>query len=643
MKRCGLPDLLAFFAPLTLYLATLVPSIHLGDSGELTVGAAMLGIPHVPGYPLLAQLAHLVMQIPLAGAAWRGNLYAALCGAAAVWAAYRLLLALTGRRLSSLAAALTFAGTFSLWEQSLKIRAYPLNTFFAALVLLCAVRWRQTFDRRYLFTACFLVGLGMGNHEILLVAAFVPLTLMIFHWRKLRIGDWPIAGGLGLLGLAIYLYLPLRAANDPILNWGDPSSWSRLKDVLLQSQYAFKMLNPDWGAKLEMVGIITRSLILEPGLAAFLLGSAGLLLLARREAPLVIGLLLLVVVNIALRINYIGPDEMFQVKRYMISSYLVIILGLGVLFARLEDLAATFRTARPARPAFFLLLIIVAIWPVASNYRANQQRANWVAHEAWQNALSHPEPTYALFVGGDNAVFPLWYFQMVEKRRPTVLVFPREGFHADWLVQKMGEQLARISGSELPEKILRLNEEYRNPHLVHGLYLATLANLLAYGKLPLALTADRLAEKDDNQKFQELQKRADVQYGGSFIWWVHPGQVIPPAVWRFYQTSAIRDQNLVRDHHTKTVAVKYAVYFYWLAKYYTAIGDQSAMIEALNNAVLADPQSFEMMGNLATIHFHAGDLDRAVYWCDRGLTINPESRDLLALRARIEKTKLLPH
>jgi len=637
MKKVGLADLLAFTAPLALYLSTLAPTIHLGDSGELTVGAAMLGIPHVPGYPLLAQIAHLVMQLPLAAIAWRGNLFSALCGAAAVWAAYRLLLALTGHRLAALTAALTLAGSYTLWEQSLKIRAYPLNTFFTALVLWSTVRWRLTFDRRFLFTACFLTGLGMANHEILSVVAFVPLTLMIAHWRKLRLGDWPLAAGLGVLGLTVYLYLPLRALNDPVLNWGDPSSWSRLKDVLLQSQYSFKMLNPDWGAKLEMVGVIARSLILEPGCAAFLLGGAGLILLARRDASLVIGLLLLVIVNIALRINYIGPDEMFQVKRYMISSYLVIIIGLGVCLARLEEAAAASFAARRAAPAYSILCVILIAWPVTANYRFNRQQTNWVAYETWQNALSHPEPTYGLFVGGDNAVFPLWYLQMVEKRRPTVLVFPREGFHSPWLLRKMGEQLARAGGAELPERILRLEAAYRDPKLKHGLYLSTLANLLEYGQLPFALTVDRLEVQDDNEKFQELQKQAATRYEGSLIWWVNPRPTGQPGVWRFYQTASILDPDLPRDHHTEAVAVKYAVYYYRLARYDAGTDDPLALLEALHHAILADPRSFEMMGNLANVYLHLGDPERAAYWCDRALAIDPDNRDLLALRSTIEE------
>jgi len=74
MKRHA-ADLTVFFVPLAVYLVTMVPTIHLGDSGELTVGAFMFAVPHVPGYPLLAMLGHLFSQIPLAHAAWRGNLF----------------------------------------------------------------------------------------------------------------------------------------------------------------------------------------------------------------------------------------------------------------------------------------------------------------------------------------------------------------------------------------------------------------------------------------------------------------------------------------------------------------------------------------------------------------------------------------
>ena len=48
---------------LAVYLATVAPSVPPGDSGNLIVAAATLGIAHPPGYPLFAMLGHFKITV----------------------------------------------------------------------------------------------------------------------------------------------------------------------------------------------------------------------------------------------------------------------------------------------------------------------------------------------------------------------------------------------------------------------------------------------------------------------------------------------------------------------------------------------------------------------------------------------------
>jgi Protein O-mannosyl-transferase TMEM260-like/Tetratricopeptide repeat len=646
MKKHRIPEAIAFFAPLALYTATLAPTIHLGDSGELTVAAALLGVPHVPGYPLLTTLGHLLAQLPLSHIAWRGNFSSALFGALACWATYRLLLAITGRRLAALAAALTLATSFTLWEQSLKVRAYPLNTFFAAATLYYAVRWRQTWDKRFLFTACLVLGIGLANHEILLVTAAVPGVLMLAHRDKLRWTDWLIAGVAGAVGVSIYLYLPLRAVNHPALNWGDPSTPTRLLDALLQRQYAFKMGTADWAAKWDMVLVIARSFLDEMGLVAFFLGAAGVVALAKKQRALVLGFVLLIVGNIALRINYIGEDEIFQVRRYLISSYLVVAIGLAYVLAWFQDRVHE-PGARPwLRPALGVLMCLIVAWPALHNLPANRQQDNWVAYEAWQNVLSHPEPTYAVFVGGDNNIFPLWYLQLAERRRPTVTPLPRVGFRADWMVAMMAPGL--------PPNVIQPHpvfgrDVYRDP-----LFLSTAANLLQNTSMPFAFVFDNLAAPLDDQALTTLRGQTAPQYAGALTWWQNPqagncrpletpdqpadvlGALVAGAsskndpecerqrAWRFYQTTAITDPLMPRDHHTGTVATDYGAFFNRLALDRERENEPNQAVRAFQHAIMADPENDAAMANLGNLLARTGDLVSAVQWYQRALAAQPD-------------------
>jgi hypothetical protein len=606
-------DAAALLVPLAFYLTTMVPTVQLGDSGELTLGAALLAIPHVPGYPVMNLLGHLVARLPLAHFGWRGNFFSALGGALAAWATYRLLLAMTGRRLAALAAALTFAASMTLWAESIKIRSYPLNTAFAALTLWFAWNWRTTFDRRWLFLAALVFGVGLGNHEILLVVGAVPAVWMIVHRRRLRLTDAVFAAGLVGLGLSTYLYLPLRAWAEPAFNWGDPSNLPRLLDAVLQKQYAGKMLNPDWGAKLEVVRIIAAGFLDEMGPTAFFGAALGLLLVARRDPPLAVGLLLLIAGNVALRINYIGPDEAFQVRRYMISSYLVPAIGLGVALAELETRAA--RARRWAWPAFGALLACVAVWPIVINFGVNRQAGNWVGYESGQNILSHPEPAYAVFVGGDNDIFPIWYLQIAERRRPTVAALPRAGFYSEWVRQMMG--------AALPPGTLQTRLEYFRPELADSLLLSTAANLLARGDPPVAFLFDHLASPVGDAELQRLRARAwDVQRG-ALTWWRDPRPERDLDVWRFYETAAIRDQTVARDHHTENITNNYSVFFDRRVRALEAEGDVSQAIEFCRAALEADADNMAAMGNCANLLSRAGRLDEAIALQRRAIELAP--------------------
>ena len=52
-----------------------------------------------------------------------------------------------------------------------------------------------------------------------------------------------IIGIIVIVWFCINLYLPIRAAANPPINWGNPSSWENFWDVVLRQQYAFGFTN----------------------------------------------------------------------------------------------------------------------------------------------------------------------------------------------------------------------------------------------------------------------------------------------------------------------------------------------------------------------------------------------------------------
>ena len=85
---------------LSVYGATIAPSIAGGDSGELVAEACHLGTAHPPGYPLFTLLIHALTRFPgvPASPAIRANLFCAACGAGAAALVARCVPLLVGAR-----------------------------------------------------------------------------------------------------------------------------------------------------------------------------------------------------------------------------------------------------------------------------------------------------------------------------------------------------------------------------------------------------------------------------------------------------------------------------------------------------------------------------------------------------------------
>lgn len=206
-----------------VYLHTLAPSVtwkHDGaDSGDLATAAFTLGIPHPPGYPLFTLLAAPFARLPGIEPAQGVAIFAALAGALAIFVLARAASSLAGPRLEDVfaqqipnLAALAFAFAPAVWSQATIAEVYTLNLFFVSVVLWAMVS--QTSRRVAVAAAAF--GFGLAHHpSIMLLAPGAWLALRPTR-RDLRVLI------LLLAPLAIYVYLPLRAAALPPVNWGNP-------------------------------------------------------------------------------------------------------------------------------------------------------------------------------------------------------------------------------------------------------------------------------------------------------------------------------------------------------------------------------------------------------------------------------------
>jgi len=235
-----------------IYLHTMYPTISpYRDSGDMIVSAFTLGIAHPPGYPLYVLLGKIfTILIPFGNIAYRVNLMSAFFGAAACGVLY-LLIKKTGSQVfgdkkpvlifSSLFAVFLFSLSSSMHSLSIVSEMYSINAFFAVLII-----YLFLLPTSHFLLPAFLFGLGLGNHQTL-----VLLVPGIFYLLLKRLGKTFLPSILYLLpafllGFSVYLFLPVRSAQNPNANWGDPAGSARnFYRVITRADYGGVRLHPE--------------------------------------------------------------------------------------------------------------------------------------------------------------------------------------------------------------------------------------------------------------------------------------------------------------------------------------------------------------------------------------------------------------
>lgn len=415
-----------------VYLRTLAPGVFGFDSAELSTGAHTLGIVHPPGYPLYLLLAKSFTLLPLRDVAFRLNLMSAVFASLTVVLVFRLLWRWTGRRDAAWAAAGWFSASIHFWQMALVAEVYTLHTFFLALNLLLLSEWHASGDRRALLAFAFAYGLSLSNHTSGILFAPGYGWLVLSGVRSVR-RDWRVlaaAPALFVLGLAPYLYLPLRAAADPPLNYvgtyygKDLTTLAGVWWMVSGQAYRFFAFGYDWpqvpAEFTKFLGSFWRDYL---GVGV-LMGIGGWAPSWRRAPRQVVGWSLIFAANVVFFANYrvMDKDTMF-LPAYLVWTPFVAagLKALGRPVRRAVDRQAWQEWWKPVRAGLLVGLVPLAI---ALNWRwVDMSRMDGPRLFA-QQVLETAAPNSLVMADWSSAVV-LEYFQLVERQRPDLEIYNR--------------------------------------------------------------------------------------------------------------------------------------------------------------------------------------------------------------------------
>ena len=184
------------------------------------------------------------------------------------------------------------------WAQGTLFEAYALHALLLPIVMVTFLNYLETDEdeqkgtiwkiSRAGFLFSFALGLSFTNHgtTIILAPAFLYLFFSQFGFtggtlrRLIRL----VPGF--VLGLLPYLYLPIRAAADPLINWGRPTTFSRFFDHITGGQFRDLGLMSEVSVVGDQLGWYFATLPGEFVYIGLLLALYGVFMLFKRSVQL---------------------------------------------------------------------------------------------------------------------------------------------------------------------------------------------------------------------------------------------------------------------------------------------------------------------------------------------------------------------
>ncbi len=461
------------------YLRTSATAVGFIDSGELATVPYVLGIAHPTGYPLWTLVTHIFASLPIAQEEIvRLNIFCSLAASLAAALFYYAMLFLLragkseeggfGLILPAAFSALVLAFSRTFWDQSTSIEVYAFHLLLLSVVILCFLRAifiyleQSIIDQRWWFLFAFTLGLSFTNHltTILLAPAFLYLYFSAFKFSKDGFRQILILAVPFILGLSVYIYFPMRAVQQPALNWGYPATLERILWHVSGKQYRVWMFSSTEAAAKQW-GHFLNSAPAEFYYVPLLFSLLGAWRLLFSHKRILIFIALLLAGCIAYTVNY----DINDIDSYFLLAYISLAMCAG--FGAYE--AGMIFKSKWGKSAVVIILAGVVIAEVSANWSDVDARNDYLVEDYTTTILTNLRPN-AIIISyqWDDFVSASYYFQYVKHVRTDVTVIDKELLRRSWYflqIQKDHPRLYERSKNEIESFLVELSKfEHDTPY-----------------------------------------------------------------------------------------------------------------------------------------------------------------------------------
>ncbi|MEO8233084.1 MAG: DUF2723 domain-containing protein [Ignavibacteriota bacterium] len=469
--------LLAGLIAFVFYMLTIAPSVIEIDTGELAAVQCTLGIAHPTGYPIYTMLGYLFSLLPLPfSKIFQMNLLAALyCSAAVAIFIFTAKLILDNlnsfqfkkvnkekpkkKKQSDKTKAVLVQSTFVLsenvkiiaavfsglflalsktfWFQSTSVEVYSLHLLLITIVIFALVKafLFSDFEKsisKYWIVFAVTLAFGFSNHMTTLLiipgVAYLYFAKNGFNTKSIKQIIFMLIIFFPIL-ILIYSYLPIRASQNPVMNWGNPTDWEHIIRHVSGQQYQVWLFSSTEAAA-KQFNYFIENLPKEFSLT-LIIATIGLIVSFIYARKFFIFNIIVFLSTVLYSINY----DINDIDSYFLLAY--ISLAFFAVFGIVQIINFTIKNKMKIVIPISIFVLFLGL-QFYSNYDEVNQRNNFI-YEDYTKAIlnSLPKNSIVFSYQWDYFISAAYYFQLVENFRKDVTVIDKELLRRSWYYNQL--------------------------------------------------------------------------------------------------------------------------------------------------------------------------------------------------------------
>lgn len=393
-----------------------------------------------------------------------------------------------------------------------------------------------------------------------------------------------------LMGLSIDLYLPIRAAGNPYLNWGNPSNFDRFLRHVQREQYEKLEFSEEINLKTKLQFLSNFGEEFQEQFASilFLFSIVGIIILMQKQVKggsLTAFIFILNTLFLILLIQFpYTRENTLRFKVYYIPAYTVASVWIGI---GIHQLCRIF-TDRKFKFIQYLLLLF-PLSTILNNYYFNDRSHYFLARDYVTNILSDVKPQGIVFPSADYQTFPMEYLQLAERIREDVMIGDMYGSLHENVAREYFEKVAKKPGVFKKDEIL--------------------VNLIKGSTRPIYFSSkDNVPPLDGYQLkpagliFQAVPKNVSLENEEN---------------WNLYRTRGITDSRIFKESMGRSIEASYS---YFRGQNFLDKGQVDKALIEFEIVLKRDPSVAENCNNIGSSLAEHGFPDYAIQFFKKAIT-----------------------